>query len=548
MASKVLIVEIGDCFIKAGVVSKSKNSSKLLKAFYFPTPEGAVQDGQIIEPKVVATLINEQLMQRTIKNVKHVSFILTSSKIISREITLPPVKEKRLEALVVAGAPDYFPVDVSAYKISYSVLEKTEGDNVGYRVLVTLAPTSLLSGYSSIATYAKLKLKTIDHISNSQYQLFKRLPSEGTTMFVAIAARQTITTFMQSDNLLMQRTFPFGGEDIMQKAEQVGGLGDNDNVRALELVSDKGWVDQNLSEEQYNDAIFRIINGIMRSADFFKSAHKGARVDKIVLLDTCSEIANLKQSVADTMEIETVALSELPHPDITVLENNFTMYASFLGSLYAPLDLLPELGRDRKRKRYSRSPDSLVAPILTMILCIVSGVSISAVSILDYWDAQDELARVQKDVEELRYVEQTFTQYVNYGTMMENIMLLEAVSTNNNEGLRAFIEELEVKMPSNLILLSAECDTMGVTMDLTVESMEEAAVTLAQLRTFESIKHLEVSDIAEEEEAEEMDIGLVSFSVSCSYNVPESEIPDEYIEEAPMDTDDIIAEVEDMGV
>ncbi len=94
--------------------------------------------------------------------------------------------------------------------------------------------------------------------------------------------------------------------------------------------------------------------------------------------------------------------------------------------------------------------------------------------------------------------------------------ILETASAGaNNAQLTAFLEELEVKMPTEILALSASCDEVGVSMNIETTSMEAVALTLSQLRTFESIDSLSISAISEDTD----DLGFVrvSFSLSCFY-------------------------------
>ena len=91
-----------------------------------------------------------------------------------------------------------------------------------------------------------------------------------------------------------------------------------------------------------------------------------------------------------------------------------------------------------------------------------------------------------------------------------------------NAALVPFFEELERKMPSSILLLSAVCNNEGVTMHVTVPGMEEAAVVIAQLRSFESIQTIVVDTITET--ADEMGITTASLTISGGYGLPAAEV------------------------
>ena len=82
-----------------------------------------------------------------------------------------------------------------------------------------------------------------------------------------------------------------------------------------------------------------------------------------------------------------------------------------------------------------------------------------------------------------------------------------------------FLEEMERKMPSSLLLMSAVCDEQGVTLNIVTPGMEEADVVIKQLRSFASIQQMDVSTITEI--TDEGGISSATFSVRCGYNQPE---------------------------
>ena len=98
MAKKVISIEAGVWLTKVGLVDYKKTSPKIYKAFTFRTPEHAVEDGYIRDKESFAnTLINE-LEKHQIKERTAV-FTLVSSKIVTREIEIPPVRKIKLSLL-----------------------------------------------------------------------------------------------------------------------------------------------------------------------------------------------------------------------------------------------------------------------------------------------------------------------------------------------------------------------------------------------------------------------------------------------------------------
>lgn len=121
MAGKVISIEIGYSLTRVCEVDYKSKTHKVYGYFSIPTPEGMINDGILNLNESYATALREALAEHKMKS-KQVVFTLTSTKIASREVTIPFVKENRIMDVVNANASDYFPVDLSQYQLAYSML------------------------------------------------------------------------------------------------------------------------------------------------------------------------------------------------------------------------------------------------------------------------------------------------------------------------------------------------------------------------------------------------------------------------------------------
>jgi hypothetical protein len=203
-------------------------------------------------------------------------------------------------------------------------------------------------------------------------------------------------------------------------------------------------------------------------------------------------------------------------------------YISCIGSLVNPLSLLPEELRgvaQKKKNKRERKSDSIKAGVIICVLLSVLGVGLAGFAVFQYKSAQNEQAKLEQRIQELDYVRVTAETYENYKASEAALNQIRAYSQNHNASLVSFLEELERKMPSSMLLMAAVCDEEGVILNIVTPGMEEADVVIKQLRGFESIKYMEVSTITEM--FDEVGLSSASFSVRCAYNAPETEAPAE---------------------
>ena len=527
MATKVLNIEAGDHITKVCVSEKRNKSYQISNSFLFRTPTGAMRDGQVVNAEAMAEELRRQLKVHGASGVKNVTFTLTSTKVASREVMLPPVKDQRIKSVVETNAADYFPVDMSGYCIAHCLLERLGGDNPGCRVQVTAAPRALLEGYAALAAAAGLILDAVDYCGNSQYQVLRTLPEDDVVMYADVNVSNTFVSFMKGGVLLMQRNINAGGDELLSTVLEAAGKEPDEFLSVLGDSASAEYLDGLLSREQQEDCLSRLVGGIARSADFFKSGHSATPVTKVVLMGVCGSLAGLQEMVQNEIGLDTVTLQDVK--GIRFVANSvggINAYISCVGSLVEPLELLPENLRGQKKKtrsRKDRNNETITFGVVVCLLLTLAGAGLAGFSVFRYFSALQQQEQLEQRMQELDYVRQTVETYEAYQTTEAVLAEIRAYSENHNSSLVDFLEELEVKMPSSMLLLSAVCDEQGVTMNIVTPGMEEADVVISQLRSFESVKQMTVSTITES--TDEGGFTTASFSVSCGYEEPVEETP-----------------------
>ncbi len=518
-----LCIEVSDKITKAALVSKRGTVSSMHKSMYFETPPQTVLDGQITAPEVFSSTLKEKLANHGMAETKDVIFVLTSPKIVSRKISLPPVKERQIDSIISANASTYFPIDLASYQISYTMLENIEGDKPGFRVMVMAVPKQLMSSYEKLAELSGLELQSFDVYTNSQYQLFHDLNVAGVTMFISLGSRQSIATFMQNNALLLQHAMPFGGDEYLNLALPSVDRDQDKYSYILDMSDNPTWVGDNIPRQRFEEVSARFAGAVTRMIDFFKSSNRNMDIERIILVDTCSGIAGIKKALAAETGVDVYTIEDIAGYGAVIAGSKVGFYVSIASAMIKPLDAninnakKSKTGGMAKKARVS----SKTATMTFFIGFLLLSLGIGAYGGIYYFISFAENSAAQNRIEELAYVQEAYDLYLEYDVIRENFELLEEQAVGYNAGLRDFLEELEQKMPSRLLLLSASCDEFGVTLNITTSTMEDAAMTLSQLRSFETIKHLSIGGVSED--AGDGGVPIVTFSVVCAYELPETE-------------------------
>ena len=519
MAAKVLNIEICDQTISICRTARKGKGVQVFDAFVFPTPEGCVLDGVISNPTLLANELRMQLASHGISRTKNAVFSLTSSKIAAREVKLPPMKKKLIASAINTNAVDYFPIDLKSYHIAYYVLDMATSVKPYNRILVMAVPVSMVEGYFLLAERAGLSIKAIDSSGNSQYQAVKQISLKGASVFLDVGSASSVVSFINDGKLLLQRTFAFGADELISHYMSLSEKTKADYIEAVhELdITNPGFAAEKLmSFGDIQSDLGRLVSGVMRSIDFFNSSQWEAGVTRVVLIGLNRHLVGLRDLIAETTGLETLYLDDISDfAQFTNKAPDAPAYVNCIGSSIAPLDLIPKQFLPSRRITVDDDDSSIVPGIVMCGIIVFGAILLSASSWLGYATTVDDLAEVQMQIENLKPAQDTYNQYVAYQQTQKSIEALSSTTVNPNTKLDSFFEELEEKMPSSILLLTASCTNDGVALNVTVGSYTDAASVISTLRGFESISQVQISDLSSgsNEAGEER----VSFSVSCIY-------------------------------
>lgn len=337
-------------------------------------------------------------------------------------------------------------------------------------------------------------------------------------MYVDVDCTGSFVSFIQSDNLLLQRTFAFGGGDLVGSYLANSGYGQEEFVRALNevSVSSPDFVgNEAVGDTVIQDDLSRLVYSIVRSVDYFNSFRWDAATAQIVLMGPCGHVAGLKEQVAAATDLPTVYLEEIPGA-VTLCDGaDISAYISCVGCNIAPVNFMPEFLCRRKNGKAEGGETTLVKGIVGCAVLVLAAIGVAGLALLNYNHAQRSLADTQAEIASLEQAEQVYMTYNAYQQGEQAMLQLRSLEETPNAQLVAFFEELEEKMPSQILLLSAVCTPESVSMNVTVPGLEEAAVVLSQLRSFKSLSQVNVSGIITE--SDEAGYKTASFTLECKY-------------------------------
>lgn len=515
MAKKVISIETGIQWTKVALVDYRKKNPPVHEAFAFRTPEHAVEDGYIRDKDSLARALKEELVRRQILE-KDVVFTLSSSKVVTREVVIPYVKDNKIKGIIDAQSRDYFPMDISGYTISYSKMDVVEDDGKKQlKLLLVAIPDNLLGNYVSFAQLAGLKVETFDYIGNGCIQLMCDSFVDN-AMIIQLEEQATVISILENKKLAFQRVTPYGYGATISAVVDHPILGIDDEEKAFDFLlehnvifnkpsmPDNGdpaqqAIDQAQADEAYEDLAeslryhLRIANTAL---DYYQNQVKQEFVGNVYLVGDGSRFAGIHKLFAQELplplqKIDFAKIIDLrnqngvndqkkagkkKHPDYTdpVLEESSNPrqpraatpvgFLSVIGAAVHPLDAKPkEMQEADNKKNGLHSAYILFAGSLLLSLLLILGSSVRQLI------AHSEHRSLQDQLTSLAYVQETYDESSRVQQEEQVYVTIDDATKTKNEYLLPLIEQLEAELPSAIKVTSMQTDDNLITLNMTAD-------------------------------------------------------------------------------
>lgn len=515
VAKKVISIETGIQWTKVALVDYRKKNPPVHEAFAFRTPEHAVEDGYIRDKDSLARALKEELVRRQIME-KDVVFTLSSSKVVTREVMIPYVKDNKIKGIIDAQSRDYFPMDISGYTISYSKMDVVEDDGKKQlKLLLVAIPDNLLGNYVSFAQLAGLKAETFDYIGNGCIQLMCDSFVDN-AMIIQLEEQATVISILENKKLAFQRVTPYGYGATISAVVDHPILGIDDEERAFDFLlehnvifnkpsmPDNGdpaqqAIDQAQADEAYEDLAeslryhLRIANTAL---DYYQNQVKQEFVGNVYLVGDGSRFAGIHKLFAQELplplqKIDFAKIIDLrnqngvndkkkagkkEHQDYTnpVMEESSNPrqpraatpvgFLSVIGAAVHPLDAKPkEMQAADSKKNDLHTAYVLLAGSLLLSLLLILGSSVRQLI------AHSEHRHLTDQLESLAYVQQTYDESSRVQQEEQVYVTIDDATRTKNEYLLPLIEQLEAELPSAIKVTSMQTDDNLITLNMTAD-------------------------------------------------------------------------------
>jgi len=531
-SNKVLSIDItNESITIIELTASAKKQTNIHNVIIFETPEDSFEDGAIKEPEKIAAAIKENLAARGITN-KNAVFVLSSAKIVNREVVIPFVKENKIRGIINSNSSEYFPVNIEDYVVSHTVLETVvdEENNKQIRVLAVAAPSYMVKSYYDLAEMAGLNVIDLDYIGNSMLQLIKtQTNANATTMVIQLGSESTVLNIVQGDNLLLQRTVPYGTNSVVNVVMDEKGV---DATTAMTLLQNDRLITVDFDDNEATGAFRYLINNIGRVMDFYASKNPDKPIEDVFLTGDGALIRGIDGLFKIQLNVSTRIMDTLYNikfdPSIDLKVYNPVYLVTPIGAAFAPMGFeLPDASG--KTKSVSGGSGSVAPFVAVLVLAAIGAAAMAFVSIKGKQEAEDQRDKLKADIARLSDIEKIVSDLEASRNLVLDVTTMVGTTYHLNENAREFITELENKIPTNIIIKGFSSTDQGISIPAVSTNYDAIADFIMQLKTIDCISDAYVSSISETEDRETGEL-TYTFSVTASYVMPVADTAEETAE------------------
>ena len=235
LKGRALVIRLDKDELRVALMILGAAEPTLLHSVVLPVPDGAVDDGYIVQPEVVKELLSTALLEPEFRRCNRAVFSLCTTQIITELATAPVLNEKKLDKMLRSNMDMYFPVDTKDYNLVWKINGNAKNEEGKSELSVQLwaVSNSVLARYYAIANDCGLNVEAIQWCGSSVVSFARGIyeppvkkksadaeqKEKESTLYVVAEREHMIVTIMQGQSVRSQRMFQCGPDPEMALRE-----------------------------------------------------------------------------------------------------------------------------------------------------------------------------------------------------------------------------------------------------------------------------------------------------------------------------------------
>ena len=301
-------LDIGSNSLKAGEIITTAKGMRLKRFGIMDMEPGAIEDGTVNEPEVVAETIRQLYKSAGIKE-QNVAVSIGGYSVIVKKINVPAMDEEKLQETIHFEAEQYIPFDIADVNLDFQILGENESNPNQMSVFLVAAKKDMVSDYVNLVQMAGLNPCIIDVEAFALQNVFEINydTRDENVALIDIGASKTSLNILKGEVSVFMRDVSLGCAQVNSK---ITSLIDCSHEEAEQIK--RGDLQNKISQNDMDEIISSIVGDwcteIRRALDFFYSTYPEEQINRIYLSGGGAKIDEFKRllAVETSAEVETI--------------------------------------------------------------------------------------------------------------------------------------------------------------------------------------------------------------------------------------------------
>jgi len=305
----VVGVDIGSHSVKVCQLKRTDKAYSIVTLGSAILPEGAVDDGALNDPEIVASAISSLFKNLKIKK-KKVGFSISGYSVIVKKVNLAVMGEKEMEDHIMTEAEQYIPFDIQDVYLDFQDLKTNKDGYERTDVMLVAAKKDIVDDYLKMLESIGLQATIVDVDGFALENTYEyNFPKTENVALIDIGASKMNINIISKGISVVARDIVVGSRQLTDRIMGQFDL-DYDEAEALKLGSVPAGDKKKELQEIFRSVCTQWILEIKKAIDLYHSNFSDAPLAKLVLSGGGSKVAGL----ADFLTQETGIEVELFNP------------------------------------------------------------------------------------------------------------------------------------------------------------------------------------------------------------------------------------------
>ncbi len=272
------------------------------------------------------------------------------------------------------------------------------------------------------------------------------MKDSSTILVLQIEKDLTYVNVMSGKDIILQRSVPYGKNAVINSMMEIKKLTEKE---AKTLLSNRDMIDQQVTEEEYAEAVRYLVSSIGRIVEYHRSRNPERIIDGIKVFGEGSSIAGIDEVLRQELGAEVTRFSSLEGVKVSgkayLSGDTALRYLANFGAVLQPIGLKVQVGSSKEQASKSAN----IVLILLIVLAVLVMGTWSAIKAVSYFGLKAAKQLIEADIARMEDIEQIANNYENAANAYNIVKGFTDSTNSNNEILLTFIQDLEKISPVN---------------------------------------------------------------------------------------------------